>query len=84
VGVIEPGGELDLAQEALGPQGRGQLRPQHLDRDRAVMLLVLGEIDRGHPTAADLPLDRVAVGEGLRDAFQQIGHQVTSTGCALL
>ena len=62
--MLEPGGDFDLAGEALGPQRRGQLGPQHLHRDVAMVLEVLGEIDRGHAALAQLPLDAVAVGEG--------------------
>ena len=47
-----------------GPMVGGQLRPQHLHRDLAVVLEVLGEVDRGHAPLAQLPLEAVAVGEG--------------------
>jgi len=33
------------------------------------MLQVLGQVDRGHPIATDLPLDPVAVSEGGLQAF---------------
>jgi hypothetical protein len=36
---------------------------QNLDRDFALMLEVVREIDGGHPAGADLALDTVAVGE---------------------
>jgi hypothetical protein len=35
---------------------------------------VLGEIDRGHPTAAQLALERVAIGEGCLQTIQLLGH----------
>ena len=38
VGVLEPGGGLDLGQEALGSDPRGQFGLQDLDRHRPVML----------------------------------------------
>ena len=55
---------LDLAQEALGADDGGELGAEDLDRDLAVVLQVLGEVDRGHAALADLPLDAVAVAEG--------------------
>ena len=41
VRVLEPGGVLDLAQEALGPERVRQLRMQHLERHRSVVLQVV-------------------------------------------
>ena len=64
VGVLQVGDGLDLAEEPLGADHRRELRPQHLDRDLAVVLQVLGEIHRRHAALPQLPLDAVAVGEG--------------------
>ena len=61
--VLEPCGELDLAAEALGAERRGEIGVQHLERDRTVVLRVLREVDRGHPAAPELALDRVARAE---------------------
>ena len=61
--VLEVRGGLDLREEPLGADRSGQLRPQHLHRDLAVVLQVLGEVDRRHPAPAHLPLDAIAVGE---------------------
>jgi hypothetical protein len=47
------------------------------------MLDVVGEIHRGHPTATDLPLDGVAVGEGCFEAVQLIGQAGTSAEAGL-
>ena len=57
-------GDLNLVQEPLGPERGRKLGFQNLDRDPAVVLQVLGEVDRGHPAAAEFTLDRVAPGEG--------------------
>ena len=64
--MLEPGGELDLAEEALGAERGGELGMEHLERDRAVVPEVLGQVDGGHAAAAELALDAVAVGEGRR------------------
>ncbi len=72
--MLQPGGDLDLAQEALSPQRRCQLGTEQLDGDGAPMLQVLGEIDRRHPPAPELSLDRVTPGEGDIEERQLIGH----------
>src|SRR2546425_11550269 len=38
------------------------------------MLEILGEIDRGHPSAAQLVLDRVTVSQGGLQTGEKIGH----------
>ena len=64
--MLEPGGHADLAQEALGAERGGELGVEHLERDRAVVLEVVREIDRGHAAAAELALEHVAVTESRR------------------
>ena len=62
VGVTERGRDLDLAREALEPDRRSELGSQHLDGDLAVVLEVLGEMDRGHAPLAQGAHQAVAVG----------------------
>ena len=64
VGVLEVGGDSDLAQEAVGAERGGELRPEHLDRDLPVVLEVPGEKHRRHAALADLSLDLVPVPQG--------------------
>jgi hypothetical protein len=75
MGMLESGGESDLALEALGPEHGGELRVQDLQRDGAVVLEVVGEIDRRHAPAPELPLDAVAVGEGGNEVGPGVGHR---------
>ncbi len=70
--VLQIGRRLDLGQEPLGADHRGEFRPQHLERDLAVVLQVLGEVDSGHAAVAKLPLDGVAVGEGGAQALSRV------------
>ena len=74
VRVLQPGGEADLALEALGPEGGGQLGVQHLERDRPVVPEVLGQIDGGHAPAAELALERVAIPQPRAKIRQRIRH----------
>ena len=69
VGMLQLGGDFDLAEEAVFTQRRGELRPEYLHRDPAVVLHVLGEVDSGHPPTAELALDRVMARKGRPHAF---------------
>ena len=76
VRVLQPGGEADLALEALRPQRGGQLGVEHLERHRPVVPEVVGEVDDGHAPAAELALDRVAIPQSRAEIRQRIRHDV--------
>ena len=61
--MLEVGGGLDLAQEALGADDGGEFGAEDLDGDGAIVLEVVREVDRGHAALAELALDAVAVGQ---------------------
>ena len=71
--MLQIGRGLDLGQESLRANDRGQLRAQHLERHLAVVLEVLRQVDGGHATGAHLVLDGVAVGQSCGQAIE-IGH----------
>src|SRR5207244_4938780 len=76
VRVLEPGGQLDLALEAFRSEGGGQLRVEHLERDRPLVLEIEGEIDDGHAAAPELALEHVAVPEGVGQQRRgDFGHE---------
>ena len=62
--MLKSGGELGLAKEPLRTKGSGQLRSEHLERDRSVMAKVVREVDGRHAAPAELMLDAVTVPEG--------------------
>ena len=70
VGMLEPGGEPDLALEPLGAERGGELGEQDLEGDRAVVAEVVGQVDDGHAAAAELALEGVTVGEGVAQAVR--------------
>jgi hypothetical protein len=72
--MIQRCGELDLAQEPLRPEPRCDIRPQHLDGDRAVVLEVAGQVHRGHASATELTLDGVSVDQGLPELFEEVSQ----------
>ena len=61
--MLQAGRDGDLAVEPVRPQCEAELGAQHLERDAAAVLQVLGEVDRGHAAPAELALDPVAVGQ---------------------
>ena len=54
--------------------GPDQVRSKDLDRHLAVVLEVLGQIDRGHATGPELALDLVAVSQGGGQALQGLSQ----------
>ncbi len=73
--MLEPGGDLDLAGEAAGAHGRGDLGAQDLERHLAVVLHVQGEVDRRHPALPELALERVAVRERRAERIEWAGQE---------
>jgi hypothetical protein len=61
--VVELRGDLHFAEEPVGTEGGGQLRPHDLDGHLAIVLPILGEIDGRHPALAQHPLQVVALSE---------------------
>jgi hypothetical protein len=78
--VLEPGGEPDLALEAVGAEGGGELGVEHLERDRPVVLEIVGEEDRGHASAAELALEGVQPAQSVLKLRGQIGQWSLSQG----
>ncbi len=74
VRVLELSRGLDLGEESLGAERRREVRMQHLDRDVAIVLEVVREVDRGHPSRAELALDEVAIRQGPGEARNVAGH----------
>ena len=72
--MLEIGRDLDLGQEALGPDHRGQLRLQDLERDLSVVLDVVGEVDGSHPALADVTLDAVPTFQRSVQTGSDVGH----------
>jgi hypothetical protein len=73
VGVVERCGEGDLAEEAFGAEGVGQLGFQDFEGDGAVELVVAGAVDRSHAPAAELALDRVPVRQRRAEPREDVG-----------
>ena len=63
--MLQLGGDADLAQESLGADGRRDVGIQHLDGHLALVAAVPRQVHVRHAAPAQLPLDDVAVAEGL-------------------
>ena len=73
--MLQRRGGLDLHARTARRRARRRARAcSTLMRDLAVVLQVLGEVDRGHAALAQLALDAVAVGEGRRKP-RWVGHR---------
>jgi hypothetical protein len=72
--MIQPRGDLDLAQKAIRAEHRCQLGAKHLDRYLAVVLHIVRQIHGRHASAAELSQKAIAVCEcdlEARDAVWQ-------------
>ncbi len=61
--MLQGGGELDLAIEAIHPHFQREVGGQHLDHDVPRELRLLGHKHAAHATAAELPLDAIGGAE---------------------
>ena len=76
VGMVEPGGDLDLAKEALGPSAASSGRRTLTATFRSCLR---SSARYGcHAAATEFPLDGVAVGEGGLQAFERVGHSAAT------
>src|SRR5205807_10421294 len=75
--VVERGGDSRLPLEP--PHGVGavdELQRQHLERDGAIELELLGEVDERHPTAAQQLADLILAAQiAPQGAFELRGHR---------
>jgi hypothetical protein len=75
VGMLQAGHQADLAEEPLGAERGGEPWVEHLECHGPVVPEIVREVNRGHATASELALERVAVGEGSRELFQGLGQR---------
>src|SRR5262245_59164904 len=61
--MTESRSDPDFLQKPIAPDHGGEFRPQHLDRDLAIVLDVVSQENRSHASLSQLPLDAVVVGE---------------------
>jgi hypothetical protein len=82
VRVLQIGRELYLAEKSLRSEQRRELGVKHLDRDAAMVLEVLREIDRRHPARTELAFDAIAVGDRAAQPREE-GSEIAAPGVRL-
>ncbi len=78
VRMLQIGRRLDLGEEPLAAEHGRELRPQHLERDFAVVAHVVREVHGRHAARAELALDPVAAFEGRRQAADGVAHAAST------
>jgi hypothetical protein len=74
VRMLQAGGQLDFPQEALDTVGPTQLGAHHLERHRALVAKISGEVNGGHTADTDLPLESVTALERGLQPFGDVAH----------
>src|SRR5437870_10932172 len=72
--MLQPRRELDFPFKPLGTERGGELGVEHFERDRAIVLQVVGEEHGRHPATAELTLDAVAVTKGQPETFREVSR----------
>ena len=52
--MLQPGGDVDLAEKPFATDRRPDLGVEDFDRHRSVVLVVLRQVDRGHPAPTEI------------------------------
>src|SRR5437868_1042092 len=73
--MLEIGGNSDFLQEPVSAEHCSELGVENFDRNFAIMLLVVREIDGGHPATAQFALDCIR-GERTLHLFKTFSHFV--------
>ncbi len=69
--MIQARRDFYLAQESIRPERAGELRMEYLQRNSAVVLRVLCEINRRHAAPAKLAVDGVYAVDGNLQSFDR-------------
>jgi len=72
--MVEPGRNLDLAEETLRTQARRKLRVQDLQGHLAIMLEIVRQKHGGHTAPAHLALNAVSVGKRGLKSGAKVSH----------
>ena len=63
IGMIQAGGQLNLSKKALAAERFREIGTQDFDRDFAAVLVVVGQVDRGHTARSELAVESILMGE---------------------
>ena len=74
--MVEVCRDLNFTQKPFGAERGSEFGTQHLHGHLALVLQILGEIDRRHAPSADFALDSIAVCDGGLEAVEKVWHCV--------
>jgi hypothetical protein len=75
MGVLQMGGDLDLAAEPVHAHAGRELGQEHLDHHLPAKRGLQRQEDAGHPPATELALDAVGIAKGLLELVPEVhGH----------
>ena len=57
--MIEPRGEVNLAKKSVGTERNREIWVKNFERDDAIVLDILCQVNRRHSAATELAIDRV-------------------------
>jgi hypothetical protein len=72
--MVKPRGDLDLAEEAFGPEARGELGVQNLQCDPAIVLEILRQEHRGHTAPSHFAFNAISVGKRGLESGAKVSH----------
>jgi hypothetical protein len=75
VGMLQPGGQPNLALEPLGAERGGQLRVKQLQGHWPIVLEIVGSKHGCHSAPTEHSLDAIAISQPVLNPAQNIGHQ---------
>ena len=67
--MLQPRRRLNLGQEPFAAECRREILVHDLDRDLAIVLQVMREVNSCHPDGTEFPLDAVAIGKGCLESI---------------
>ncbi len=73
--MLQLGGEFNFLEEPFRAKRRSELGAEHFDGHLPAQLDVLGEIDGGHPTGTEFPLDPVSISQCGGQAIKLVRHE---------
>jgi hypothetical protein len=71
--MLKIGCNPDFLEKPVGAKHGSELGVKNLDRDLAIVFLVVPEVDRGHAAASELAFDHIA-SEGPLNLFEAVSH----------
>ena len=73
--MLETGGDLNFPEESVWSQADREVWVEDLERNRAAVPKILGQVDRGHAASTEFPVESVASGQRGLELFEEFRHE---------